>query len=327
VLAAASATADLRGDLAGAEGASLMGSPPEVGRRCAVIYNPIKIKPDFRETVAATLADAGWTDTLWLATAEDDAGRAMTREAREAGVDRVIGAGGDGTVRVIADGLAGSGIPLGILPAGTGNLLARNLDLPLAEPEALAVALGERTRTIDLIAVSVDGGPPEHFTVMAGSGVDAVIMDETDPKLKAKVGSAAYFVAGAKALGRLPVGTTVQVDDRRRLRRKAVLVLIGNVGELQAGIRLLPDAKPDDGLLDVFVASPRSVLGWLKIFVSVLSRRRRFRDPMDALRGKRVTIRLDHEDNYQLDGDVVGRCTELLAEVKPGALTVCVAEG
>lgn len=294
-------------------------------RRCAVIFNPVKIESEFRENaLTAALEGAGWAETLWLPTTEDDVGKGMTREALDAGVDRVIGAGGDGTIRVIADGLAGSGVPLGILPTGTGNLLARNLGIPLDREEAVGVALGEHTRTIDLIEFSVDDGPAEHFAVAAGTGIDAMIMDETDPKLKDKVGSVAYFLAAGKAMGRLPVPATIEIDGHRRLRRKAMLVLVGNVGELQAGITLLPDARPDDGQLDVFVASPRTVRDWLKVLVGIVSRRRRSRDPMDALRGREVTIRLDREDNYQLDGDTVGTCSRLSAAVKPDALTVCV---
>lgn len=296
-------------------------------RRCAVIFNPVKIDQEFRAaTLEPALDRAGWTETLWLPTTKDDVGRGMIREATQAGVDRVIGAGGDGTVRVLADGLAGSGIPLGILPVGTGNLLARNLGLPLDREEALGIALGDHTRTVDLIALSADGGPAEHFAVMAGSGIDAMIMDETDPKLKDKVGSAAYFLAAGKALGRLPVPMTIEIDGRRRLRRKAMIVLVGNVGELQAGITLLPDATPYDGLLDLFVASPRTVWDWLRVLVSVISRRRRSKDPMDALRGREVTIRLEREDNYQLDGDMVGSCRVMTASVRPDALTVCFPE-
>ena len=102
---------------------------------------------------------------------------------------------------------------MGLVPAGTGNLLARNLDLPLEEVDAIEVALDGQQRPIDLVRITVDDRPPEHFAVMAGIGVDAMIMDETNEDLKDKVGSAAYFVAAGKALGRLPVRMTVQLDN------------------------------------------------------------------------------------------------------------------
>ena len=127
-------------------------------------------------------------------------------------------------MRIVADGLAHTGTPMGLIPAGTGNLLASNLDLPLEEGPAIEVALGGYTRIIDLVKITVADRPPEHFAAMAGVGVDAMIMDETDENLKDKVGSAAYFVAAGKALGRLPVPMRVQLDDHRtsQARRHAV---------------------------------------------------------------------------------------------------------
>ena len=192
-------------------------------RRCAVIYNPTKISDKFRTLVEENLQRKGWGNTLWLETSVEDPGRAMTRQAVAEQVDLVIGAGGDGTIRYVADGLAHTGIPLGLVPAGTGNLLARNLDLPLEEVDAIEVALGGQVRQLDLVKITVDDREPEHFAVMAGIGIDAMIMDETDEDLKDKVGSAAYFVAAAKALGRLPVRMTVQLDSNRPVRRHAML--------------------------------------------------------------------------------------------------------
>ena len=184
-------------------------------RRCAVIYNPTKISDKFRALVEEGLQQKGWGNTLWLETSVEDPGGAIARQAVAAHVDLVIAAGGDGTIRAVADALAHTGIPLGLVPAGTGNLLARNLDLPLEEVDAIEVALSGQVRQLDLVKIIVDDRAPEHFAVMAGIGVDAMIMDETDEGLKDKVGSAAYFVAAAKALGRLPVRMTVQLDGNR----------------------------------------------------------------------------------------------------------------
>jgi len=215
---------------------------------------------------------------------------------------------------------------MGIVAAGTANLLARNLELPMAEADAIEVALGDQIRTIDLIKLTVDDGDPEHFAVMAGMGMDAVIMDEVDPRLKAKIGSAAYFLAVGKALGRLPMKLHIRVDERRRHRRRAMICVIGNVGVLPGNITLIPDAQPDDGRLDVYVASPHRLTHWIRVFVRLLLRRRHSEDQVDQWRGRRVEVVLEDEDNYQLDGDVVGTCRRLVAEVAPGALRVCVAQ-
>jgi diacylglycerol kinase (ATP) len=293
-------------------------------RRCAVIYNPTKVSDKFHALIEDNLQRNGWSNTLWLETSAEDPGRAMTRQAVEEQVDLVIGAGGDGTIRYVADGLAHSGIPLGLVPAGTGNLLARNLDLPLEEADAIEVALDGQVRLIDLVKITVDDRAPEHFAVIAGIGIDAMIMDETDEDLKDKVGSAAYFVAAAKALGRLPIRLTVQLDNNRPVRRHAMLCVIGNVGTLQGNLTLIPGASPDDGLLDLYIASPRRFRHWAKLALRLITRRPKKDDQVDQRKGKRVRIKIHGKDNYQLDGDVVGESTTLDAEIQPGALAICV---
>jgi YegS/Rv2252/BmrU family lipid kinase len=293
-------------------------------RRCAVIYNPTKVSDKFHALLEDSLQRNGWSNTLWLETSAEDPGRAMTRQAVAEQVDLVIGAGGDGTIRHVADGLAHTGIPMGLVPAGTGNLLARNLDLPLEEVEAIEVALGGQVRRMDLVRITVDDRAPEHFAVMAGIGMDAMIMDETDEDLKDKVGSAAYFVAAAKALGRLPIRLKVQLDNNRPVRRHAMLCVIGNVGTLRGNLTLIPGASPDDGLLDLYIASPRRFRHWAKLALRLITRRPKKDDQVDQHTGKRVRIKIHGKDDYQLDGDVVGESTTLFAEIQPGALAICV---
>jgi diacylglycerol kinase (ATP) len=292
------------------------------GRRCAVIFNPVKVSNGFREMMSDRLATARWAEPVWLPTAEEDPGRSMAAIAVDQQVDLVVAAGGDGTVRVVADGLANSGIPMGIVPSGTANLLARNLGIPMAEAEAIEVVLSGRTRTIDLIKLSVDGAEGEHYAVMAGMGIDAMIMDETRDDLKDKIGTAAYFVAAARAMGRLPVPMRIKVDDHRTHRRRAMICVVGNVGGLPGNITLIPGAEPDDGLLDVYVASPHRFTQWIRVFVRLVTRRSNGRDRVDQWRGRRVEVRLERTDSYQLDGDAVGELRRLVAEIQPKALSV-----
>lgn len=293
-------------------------------KRCAVIYNPVKVTDwvVFRRHVEYELKTRGWARPLWLETTVDDPGRAQTAQAVAERVDLVVGAGGDGTVRVICSGLAGTGIPFGVVAAGTSNLLARNLGIPRDEAAALRVAFDGADKAIDLVRLTADGRPEEHFAVMAGVGIDAVIMQDTNPDLKKTVGSAAYFVSAAKNANHPALHTTIRVDDRPVLRRKASVIVIGNVGLLPSGILLIPDAKPDDGLLDVLVASPRTVRDWVRLTAQVLTRRERGDDQLDRLTGRRVEITVDPRDQYQLDGDTVGECATLVAEIDPGALIV-----
>ncbi|HVD19925.1 MAG TPA: diacylglycerol kinase family protein [Propionibacteriaceae bacterium] len=291
-------------------------------RRAAVIFNPAKVTDwiTFRRHVDYELKSRGWDRALWLETTSEDPGRAMTEQAVRENVDLVLGAGGDGTIRVICSGLAHTGIPFGLIPAGTGNLLARNIGIPLDEVAALGVAFDGADKAVDLVRVRVDDQPPDHFAVMAGIGLDAVIMEGTDPKMKKAVGSAAYFVSAAQNANHPAMHATIAVDDQLPFRRRASLIVVGNVGLLMANIQLIPDALADDGQLDVLVASPRTLRDWIRLTTRVLTRRRQPDDQLDRLTGQKVTISVEERDQFQLDGDTVGECTTLTAEVVPAAL-------
>ena len=293
-------------------------------RRAAIIFNPSKVIDwvAFRRQVEYELERRGWVRPLWLETSVDDPGRAMTRQAVEEGVDLVLGAGGDGTIRVICAGLAGSGIPFGLIPSGTGNLLARNIGIPLDRAAALDVAFEGVDKGVDLVRIEVDGGEPDYFAVMGGIGIDAVIMEGTNADLKKAGGSAAYFVSAAQHANHPALHTTIQVDDQPVLRRRAHVILVGNVGYLQANIPLIPDAKYDDGLLDVMIASPRGARDWVRLTTRVLTRQRRDDEALDRMVGRKVTITVEERDQYQLDGDTVGECGTMVAEIHPGALTL-----
>lgn len=291
-------------------------------RRCAVILNPVKVSDQFRDRASVILTEAGWSDVLWLETSEDDPGQGRAAEAVDAGVDRVIVAGGDGTVRAVAEALSGSGVELGIIPAGTANLLDYNLGLPRTEQPALEVAAAGHPHDIDLVEIVVDGERTERFAVMAGAGLDAMIMDEVSGDLKKSIGTAAYFVAAGKALGRLPMKLRITVDGHRIKHHKAIMVLIGNVGGVPPNIDLIPGARYDDGLLDVMVAAPRRWTDWLKIIGRMIIRRQRKDDALELRQGKKVEIRLSKPDTYELDGDVAGEFTTMTAEILPNALRV-----
>jgi diacylglycerol kinase (ATP) len=290
--------------------------------RAAVIFNPAKVTDwiTFRRHVEYELKTRGWDRALWLETTSEDPGRAMTEQAVREKVDLVLGAGGDGTIRIICSGLANTGIPFGLIPAGTGNLLARNVGIPLDEGAALGVAFDGVDKPTDLVRLTVDDRPPDHFAVMAGIGLDAVIMEGADANLKKAVGSAAYFVSAAKNANHPAMHATIAVDDQPPFRRRAHLIVVGNVGFLLANIQLIPGARADDGMLDVLVASPRTLRDWVRLTTRVLTRRRQPDDQLDRLTGHRVTITVDERDQFQLDGDNAGECSTLTAEVVPGAL-------
>ena len=302
-------------------------TPPTVdGERpvCAVIHNPTKVTDmsTFRRHIEWELHERGWYDALWLQTTRDDPGVAMTRQAVEAGVDLVIVAGGDGTVRVVCSGLAGTDIPLAIVPAGTGNLLARNLGIPLDEPSAVDVAFGGVTERIDLVRVRIDDQPPTHFAVLAGLGIDARILGATSAELKRAVGSAAYFIAGAQETRLTATPLRYQVDDQPPVDQDASLAVVGNVGVLQGNIQLFPRARANDGRFDVMVASTAGRRDWAELVGRVVLRLRRTHPSVTEFTGRTVRFDCAEPVPYELDGDAVGLATRFEATIEPGALRI-----
>ncbi|MBK8447138.1 MAG: phosphatase PAP2 family protein [Micropruina sp.] len=294
-------------------------------KRCAIVVNPTKI-PDwaaFRRHVEFDCRQNGWVP-MFLETSADDPGRGMARAAIEAKVDLVLVAGGDGTVRVVCSELSGTDVPLGVLPSGTGNLLARNLGVPLDESQALEVVFHGVRKRIDLVEVLIDDTEtPEHIAVMAGLGLDARIMSGTDDGLKKVIGPAAYVVAAPDAANLPMFDVTVRLDEAEAFERHAGLVIVGNVGNLQGNVQLLPDARFDDGLLDLFVASPTNVADWVRITTSVILPVPEASE-IDRGQGRTVLIECREPVEYQLDGDASGECRRLRAKVVPQALTVMV---
>lgn len=297
----------------------------------AVIANPIKV--DDHEGRAAWLkrvsAEHGHAPPLWLETTEDDPGSGQARAALRRGADTVFAYGGDGTVRAVASELAGSRVPLALLPAGTGNLLARNLDVPVNDlDEALALGFTGPTHRIDVgraeVDVSGEDEAPhrETFLVMAGLGFDAEVMASVEPRLKQRVGWWAYVVAGTRLVRGRQTKVVLRLDDAPPLHRRVRSVIVGNCGELTGGIRLLPDARVDDGWLDVVAVSPRGVVGWAAVTASVLSGTRRGHPLVERFRCRRVEVRAEKPLHIQLDGDPAGQARVLRARLEPLALAV-----
>jgi diacylglycerol kinase family enzyme len=201
-------------------------------------------------------------------TTEDDPGFGQTRTALDQGAAVVCALGGDGTVRAVAQELAGTGVALGLLPGGTGNLLARNLDVPVSSiSEAMEVVLDGLDRVIDLGWLDLDG-ERHAFTVMAGLGFDAKIMDDAPEGVKARVGWAAYVMSASKHLGDNSFQASITIDaGSRRVATRTVIV--GNCGTLTGGI-VLPDAVIDDGVLDVAILTPQSLADWTALAGRVL---------------------------------------------------------
>jgi YegS/Rv2252/BmrU family lipid kinase len=293
---------------------------PAQPQKIVAVLNPTKFA-DGGEALLRELYDQASTRGLsppeLIETAREDSGVSAATAAAALGADLVIACGGDGTVRACADGLATTGVPLGIVPAGTGNLLCRNLGIPLDLGDAVTVALAGVNRVIDLGRVN-----EQRFAVMAGIGFDAAMVAGASERLKQRVGWPAYFVAGIRHLLGDIMKVTMSLDDEAPFHRRARLVVIGNVGRIQGGIPLLPDATPDDGQLDVVVLAPRGLVDWTRVAVNILTRRRRANARIERFRAKKVSIKTERPHPRQLDGETISVGTTFDAEIEPAALIV-----
>lgn len=328
-------------------------------RRAAVVVNPTKFEdvPRVRARVTEVCRRHGWAEPLWLETTAEDPGLGQARHAVEEGVDLVCSLGGDGTVRTVASALIGTDVPLGLLPGGTGNLLARNLRIPIDSLDsALTAALTGRDARIDTCTLTLlrpttaelverledEDDPTEnveleeavddrssdeateshHFLVMAGLGFDAEVMAGAPERLKAKVGWAAYIVSGLRHLKGPQFVVDITTAEGLRLRRRVRSVLVGNVGRLTGGMILMPDAKHDDGIMDMVLLSPEGLVGWAAASVQIMTRQRKGHQRVDHHTCTRVTVRSDKPVELQLDGDTMGTASAMEITVEPASLVV-----
>lgn len=286
-------------------------------RRVVVVFNPVarSRESDERRRATQEALDARGLEYTWLETTEQDPGSEMLRGTLERGPDLVMVSGGDGTVMACATALANSGVPLALLPAGTGNLLATNLDIPRDLSGALEVALSGGSRTID-----VGSCPHGCFVIMAGMGFDAAMLRDADPKLKSRLGAVAYVVSGLKHVRAPARRVELRIDDEKPLFCEAHMILIGNFGKLQGGLMALPDADPEDGLLTVAVVRAGTVAAWLKLLWRMFRGHRGDDARIQTLSARRLHVTAEPAMPLELDGDVFEDSRSFSVEVLPAAL-------
>jgi diacylglycerol kinase family enzyme len=306
------------------------------GSEVVVIVNPTKVDlADVREVLQDAATAAGVEAPTLVETTEDDPGFGQTREAVRDGAGLVCALGGDGTVRAVAQELVATGVSMGLLPGGTGNLLARNLGLPIDSlAAAAAAAFTGQDRRIDVGWLVVDpdesqragdlrtGADNVHcFTVMAGVGFDAQIMNDAPEGVKDKVGWAAYVASGGEHLTDDPFALDLVVDGRTAAAGQARTVVVGNCGELTGGMVLLPDAEVDDARLDVAMVSPESLAEWIGVTSRVLTNGGDG-PSLQRDRGRDLTVRVDPPQLCEVDGDVLTEAGRLRFAVQPACLVV-----
>lgn len=296
--------------------------------RAAIIINPSKtVSVDVRKILTETSQQNGWDEPIWLETTKDDPGVGQAREALRLGAAVVIAAGGDGTVRCVGEVLAGTGTPLGLIPLGTGNLLARNLGMDVTDVAgAIAGAITGTERKIDVVrARQGDTDTGKIFLVMAGLGYDATIMADTNEELKGKVGWLAYVDAGIRNLPGKPVKATIVLDGKTVVQRRVRSVMVGNCGKVQGGVEIFPNAKLDDGVLDIVVLAPKGRFGWLTVIAGLVGRGRSKQTAVEYFAGTSVEVSVEHGQDYQLDGDHEGESKHVTMTIDAGALSIRMA--
>lgn len=305
-------------------------------RRAGIIVNPTKVKDTdrLREECTRIAVDAGWQTPFFAETTIEDPGLGQTERALDEGCTTIFAAGGDGTVRVVGTALAGTDVELGLMPSGTGNLLARNMGVPVVHsPEdAFHRALTGKIRRIDVGRVHArfddSTASNDSFLIMAGFGLDGDIMEETSEKLKARIGWLAYPARGIRFITERPERMQASFDAGPVDERKSTTLLVGSCGRLTGGVQLMPDADPDDGLLDYVWLSADGLRQWVSLSRQILFQRPGDDQRVERGRAKRVVARAMGKPRYlELDGDVIGQAREVQIWLDPLALKVRIAKG
>lgn len=273
------------------------------------------------DELRGALAERGYPRPIWYEVPKSRKAPKAVRRAVEEGATLVFVWGGDGMVQRCIDVLAGSQAAVAILPAGTGNLLATSLGIPKDVAKAVEIGLHGSRRRLD--AGVVNG---ERFAAMAGTGLDAIMVGDTDGKAKKRLGRLAYLRSTVKAMRARRVWMRVRLDGAAWFKGKASCLLIGNIGTVTGGFPVFPDASPSDGLLEVGVVTARTAWQWLGVFSHVGVGRPDLSALVDTKRAKRIVVELDRKRAYELDGGIRAPVKRLEVQVEAGAVTVCVPE-
>ena len=278
--------------------------------------------------ISKALTDRGFTADFPQAASAEEAAR-LLRTAQADGYELAVVAGGDGTVRLGVSALAGCELSLGIVPLGTGNLLAAVLGIS-RDPFVAAKRLSTASPvTIDTGLLQL-GGRAEYFAVAAGVGFDARVMSATSSEAKRRFGVLAYFATMARLIASLPVAQAEIVVDGRTYELPAVAVLVANCGQIVPGIlgpRVMLD--PADGVLDVIAIKGGPWLTKLPIAArsaldSLLRGSTEHGGHSIRLRGQNISVSTEPPEPMQIDGDLMPDTGGFQATIRPMSLTVLV---
>ncbi len=286
--------------------------------KLAVVAHQDKLGGSTKKALQRALTDAGFGDAPWTMVPKARKTTAAARTAVEGGAEVVLVCGGDGTARAGAEALVGTDAALAVLPAGTANLFANGLSLPM-DPAGIVAAIANGTRR------TIDTGVCNDltFSVMAGTGFDAAMIDDAD-NAKDRLGMLAYVRSGVRNARRSePMTMQVDVDGERFFDGDATCVLVGNIGTLKGGLAAFPDASPTDGRLDVAVVTAAGMKQWAGVLWSTVRRRPHESGHAHMTQGEKIGVALDGKQRLQLDGGTKGTAKQLDFAIRPSSLRVC----
>jgi YegS/Rv2252/BmrU family lipid kinase len=270
------------------------------------------------DELRSALAHRGF-DPLWFEISKSKHAAARARNAVDAGADLVFLWGGDGTVQRGLGALAGSGVAAALLPAGTANVLANDLGIPIDLHQAVDTGLHGRRRALDLGLLN-----GEHFAVMAGAGFDARTIRGTRRQSKNRFGRLAYVWNGARNLRAPAVDTTIEVDGTAWFRGPASCVLAANVGTMLRGLRAFPKARADDGVLEIGVVTAEGRAAFLRVLARLVAGRAERSPFVHTTSGRHIEVRFASKQPYELDGGARGSTKKLSVTVAPAAVEILV---
>jgi diacylglycerol kinase (ATP) len=271
--------------------------------------------PELRRVLAAK----GVVDPLWYEVPKSRKAPKAARRALARGAELVFVWGGDGMVQRCIDALAGTEAVVAILPAGTANLLATNLQIPANLAAAVQVGLYGDRRPLDTGSVN-----DEHFAVMAGAGFDARMIKSAGRGMKDHFGRAAYLITGTRNLNADLAKAVIKVDGKRFFKGRVSCVLVGNVSKILGGIEVFTGAEPDDGLLELGVVTAQNPVDWVRTLGRVALSDAEKSPFVETTRGKKFRIRFAQRFPYELDGGARPSVKKIRIDVHPASIRICV---
>jgi YegS/Rv2252/BmrU family lipid kinase len=292
--------------------------------RVYIVLNPVAGRTKasgVRQAIDRHFERDEWQVAICETTVDEDVSALVQEEIKE-GLDMVVAAGGDGTLSAVVDGMAGSEVPLGIIPTGTTNVVAQELGIPSSIDQACRLITGtHRTQAIDALQVK-----DQFFVLAVGIGLDAWAMEHTSQKQKRRFGKLAYIWVILKLLAGIQPQTFTLIADGELRRVRAADILLTNVSTLTRPFRWAPHISPDDGQIDIIIMRARNLVDILGVVHDILVPGRPWRNRNLRFWSARRSIQVftDRPLPVQGDGDPLGMRKSLEAQVWPGAVRVIV---